>query len=232
MYNQLIYFMGRNSVFEKFQSGFCSFPRTETASCKSQTASLFGSWYQCWKPHEGSVFGLLLFIINMLPLGQITHRPMVSASTATLMTPNCVSAAPNLPPISLPSSLPFANQYENLNLKLNSNKTELMVVASRALLQKVGDLLLAVDGCTICPSAKSTAWVTFSIPPCLLNPTSNPSTNWPSTTSKTSLDSGHHSLAKWQRPSLTLAFVTSCLDYCNRVLFGVPSKALGRLQYV
>ena len=37
-------------------------------------------------------------------------------------------------------------------LKLNTNKTELMVVASKALLQKVGDLLLDVNGCAISQS--------------------------------------------------------------------------------
>ena len=39
-------------------------------------------------------------------------------------------------------------------LKLNTNKTELMVVASKALLQKVGDLLLDVNGCAISQSTE------------------------------------------------------------------------------
>ncbi|XP_034061631.1 uncharacterized protein LOC117539536 [Gymnodraco acuticeps] len=37
-------------------------------------------------------------------------------------------------------------------LKINSNKTELMIVAPKAQLQKVGDLLLSIDGCSISPS--------------------------------------------------------------------------------
>ncbi|CAM4333501.1 unnamed protein product [Leuciscus chuanchicus] len=37
-------------------------------------------------------------------------------------------------------------------LKLNSNKTELMVVAPAPLLRKVGDLALVVDGCSTCSS--------------------------------------------------------------------------------
>lgn len=37
-------------------------------------------------------------------------------------------------------------------LKLNSKKTELMVMGPKVHLQKVGDFLLQVDGCSISPS--------------------------------------------------------------------------------
>lgn len=46
-------------------------------------------------------------------------------------------------------------------LKLHTNKTELMFVAPKVLLQKVGDLLLSADGSWISPSSVRILGVTL-----------------------------------------------------------------------
>ena len=105
-----------------------------------------------------------------------------------------------------------------------------MVVAPKGLLQRVGDLLLNVEGYTIFPSCdvRNLGVILDSTPN--LNPTSSLSPKLPSTTSKTSPDSNPHfqTLAE----TLIHALITSCLDYCNGVLCGVPNKRLDRPQYV
>nr|XP_010783410.1 PREDICTED: uncharacterized protein LOC104957471 [Notothenia coriiceps] len=61
-----------------------------------------------------------------------------------------------LPPQSLINCLHNIKTWMSSNyLKLNSRKTELMVVAPKALLQKVGDFILEVDGCSISPSPEA-----------------------------------------------------------------------------
>ncbi len=80
------------------------------------------------------------------------------------------------------------------NLKLKSDKTELTVVASKALLRKVGWLLNLPITRSPQPGCHP------GLHPFILV-TPNPSPNLPSTTSKISPDSGHHALTLWQRTS-------------------------------
>ncbi|XP_019937121.1 uncharacterized protein [Paralichthys olivaceus] len=100
-----------------------------------------------------SVLGALLFTIYMLPPGRIICQHGLNfhsyADDTQLYLSTYPSAQPR--PQSLVNCLHDILISSNL-LKLNSNKTELMVVAPKALLQKVGDLLLNIDGCSISPS--------------------------------------------------------------------------------
>ena len=116
-------------------------------------------------------------------------------------------------------------------LKINSNKTELIIVAPKAQLQKVGDLLLNIDGCSISPSTEVRnlgvildSTLSFqahikSITKSAFYPLKNIARLSPS-------------LSDSVAETLIHAFISSRLDYCNGVLSGVPSKSLARLQYV
>ncbi len=86
---------------------------------------------------------------------QIIHHHGLSFHCYADDTQLYLSTKPSTP---LPSQSLF-NCLQNIKtwmsssfLKLNSAKTEFMVVASKALLRKVGDLLLDIDGSSICPS--------------------------------------------------------------------------------
>ena len=117
-------------------------------------------------------------------------------------------------------------------LKLNSNKTELMVVAPAPLLRKIGDLALVVDGCSISPSPEVR---NLGV---ILESTLSLRSHINNITTKSAFY--HLRNISRLRPSLTHsvtetlihAFITSRLDYCNGVLSGLPTKALSRLQYV
>ena len=144
----------------------------------------------------------------------------------------CTKPSTQLPPQSLINCLHDIKLWMTSNLlKLNTNKTELMVVASKALLQKVGDLLLDVDGCTVSPSTEVhnlgiilDSMLSFqshikSITKSALYHLKNISRLRPS-------------LSEPVAETLIHAFIISRLDYCHGVLSGLPSRTLDRLQYV
>ena len=112
-------------------------------------------------------------------------------------------------------------------LKLNSSKTELMVVAPTPLLKKVGDLALVIDGCFTSPSPEVQNLGVILESNLLFQ-----------SHIKSITKSAFFHLRNISRPSLSdsvteiLSFITSHLDNCNRVLSGLTSKAFDRLQYV
>ncbi|XP_037636652.1 uncharacterized protein LOC119494669 [Sebastes umbrosus] len=120
---------------------------------------------------------------------------------------------------------------ERTGTERTCNKTELMVVAPKALLQKVGDLHLDVDGCSFSPSSEVR---NLGV---ILDPTLSFQSHIRFITKSAFFHlkkhlSSRQSLSDSVAETLIHAFVPSRLDYCNGVLSGVPSKALDRLQYV
>ncbi|XP_037652407.1 uncharacterized protein LOC119504385 [Sebastes umbrosus] len=162
----------------------------------------------------------------MLPLGQIIRHHGLSFHSYADDTQLYLSTKPStqLPPQSLVNCLHAIQIWMSFNfLKLNSNKTELMVVAPKALLRKVGDLHLDIDGCSFSPSSEVR---NLGV---ILDPTLSFQSHIRFITKSAffhlkNISRLRQSLSDSVTETLVHAFVTSRLDYCNGVLSGVPSK--------
>ncbi|XP_034065138.1 protein polyglycylase TTLL10-like isoform X2 [Gymnodraco acuticeps] len=116
-------------------------------------------------------------------------------------------------------------------LKLNSNKTELLLISSKSTLSKTHNLTVTIDGTPVSPSTQARNLGVIFDPTLSLEPHIRQVV-------KTSFFHLRN-IAKL-RPSLTRpaaerlihAFISSCLDYCNSLLYGISSTSLSRLQRV
>ena len=116
-------------------------------------------------------------------------------------------------------------------LKLNSKKTELMVMGPKAQLEKVGDFLLQVDGCSISPSPEVR---NLGV---ILDSTLSYKSHIKSITKSAffhlkNISRLRPSLSDSVAETLIHSFISTRLDYCNGLLFGLPNTTLDRLQYI
>lgn len=132
-----------------------------------------------------------------------------------------------VPRHSLASCLQDIQNWMNTNfLKLSSKKTGLMVVGPKAQLQKVGEFF------------SRPVWLFYlsvlrsSQPQCHppINLTLNAEPNLPLSSQKhlQALAFTFRTIAE----SLIHTYISSRLDSCNSLLFGLPTKAPERLQYI
>lgn len=137
-----------------------------------------------------------------------------------------------LPPVPLINCLKDIKHWLDSNfLKLNHDKTELMVFAPPSLLKNVEDIILDVDGCSISASlqVRNLGVImdsTLSFQQYIKNTTKNAFYHLKN------ISRLRQYLSNSVAETRIHSFITSRLDYCNGILFGLPSKATDRLQYV
>ncbi|KAM9790323.1 uncharacterized protein ACBT44_018929 isoform 1-T2 [Syngnathus typhle] len=183
---------------------------------------------------QGSVLGPLLFICYLFPLGTVIRKLNLDfhcyADDTQIYIRTTPTRNPSLTHFETCISTIKAWLTHNF-LKLNSDKTELLLIGTKSSLNKTGSITLTIDSSNITPSPLARNLGIIFDPTLSFQP-------HVSSVVKTSyfhlrrIAKIRHCLSLPAAESLIHAFISSRLDYCNSLLTGITAHSLHRLQLV
>ena len=186
------------------------------------------------KVPQGSVLGPLLFKMYLLPLGNIFRHYGINLHSYADDTQLYASTKPTstLPSSTLTACLHDLQVLTTDNyLKFNSSKTEFLLIGTKTTLSKINVCSIPIADTTILVSTqvKSLSVIldsTLSFSSHINN------VSWVAFFHRRNISRLRPALTQHFTEVLVNTLFTSCIDYCNGILAGIPNKLIHRIQLI